>query len=522
MINLTNKKNGQNGKPAPGAPQAAPDSEEFKTRLELLYEVALQVSSLAEVSELIDQILEIIQDKLDGTASSLMLVDEKKGELYFQAAGGKAARSLKQMSFTIGEGIAGWVVQHRKPVVVNDVSRDKRFNQSFDARTGFRTRSIIAAPLVKGKSTIGVIEVLNKADDQEFDTRDLSVISGFCNTEALILLVSMAHMAINNITAKDRQWLDGYMKTAEALAQASDAKDTYTIGHSERVRDYAIKAARNLELSDEDFQAIEFGALLHDIGKMGIDEKILRKPGSLTDEEWATMQEHPVIGANMVGEIPLLEKAKLIILHHHERYDGTGYPKGLKGEEIPLGARVVAICDAFDTMTTEQSYSTTLSVEEAIDELVSGNGSHFCPIALKAFIAGVDPEHGFLKEKADERKPAAGAAAPEDDEIVVQKLARIDDEDEGDDGNDELQTFEGEVTLEIANVSVSAQVKRIYKILGATDSLKISMAGWSEEKGHIVTVHLGKPMPLLLVLGGIPGVDRARVSGKKTITVTME
>ncbi|MFC2042508.1 HD domain-containing phosphohydrolase, partial [Chloroflexota bacterium] len=256
----------------------------------------------------------------------------------------------------------------------------------------------MAAPIIRGQKTIGVLEVLNKADGEEFDERDLAILTGFASTEALLLLVSMAHTAISNITLHET-WLKGYKRTAETLAQAVDAKDTYALGHSQRVREYTMLAVNSLPLSSEELQAVEFGALLHDIGIIGIDENILCKPEPLNDKEWAIMRKHPEIGAQIVGEITLVEKAKDIVLYHHERYDGKGYPKKLKGEDIPIGARLVAVADAFDTMTTDHSYRAALTVDEAINELIAGSGTQFCPLAIETFTSAFKKENAEPAEK---------------------------------------------------------------------------------------------------------------------------
>jgi putative nucleotidyltransferase with HDIG domain len=153
------------------------------------------------------------------------------------------------------------------------------------------------------------------------------------------------------------------------------------------VKEYSILAANAFNLSPEELKRIEFGALLHDIGKIGIDDRILRKAGKLTTEEWYIIRKHALKGANIVRLIPNLEKITDIILYHHERYDGTGYPEGLKGEKIPLGARIIAVADAFDTMTTDRSYRSAMSFDEAIRELLNHCGKQFCPQVAEAFVA---------------------------------------------------------------------------------------------------------------------------------------
>ncbi len=396
------------------------DAEEYATRLGLLYEVAQKASSYSEVLKLIEEILGVTQRILQASAVSLLLIDEERGELCFQAADGRVENKLGQRELELDSGIVGWVARRGMPVIVNNVSRDEHFNKDIDEFFGLVAKSIIAVPLVRGQKVIGVLEVLNKADGSVFEEPDLAVLTGFASTEALILLVSMAATAIHNIELRQAE-LNGHKRTVETLVAATDIKDPYACGHSQRVREYTLLAAGSLSFSPEELQIIEFGALLHDIGKIGIDDCILRKPTSLTNEEWYVMRKHSLIGANIVGEIPFLEKARDIVLYHHEWYNGTGYPEGIKGENIPMGARLVAVADAFDTITTEHSYRAALSEDEAVDELIRGSGTQFCPVAVQAFVSAFRKQRGESEGEAE--PPAAEEATREAEEVRGDKEA---------------------------------------------------------------------------------------------------
>ena len=395
--------------------------EEYQKRLELLYEVAQQANSVEEVSDLLERILNVTQHVLNASASSLLLINENKGEFHLQAAGGEKSNILKQIDLDLKAGIIGWVARNGKPVVANDVSQDKRFNKEVDETTGFVTKAIMAAPIVRGRKVIGVIEIINKIDGGIFNDRDLAVLTGFASTEALTLLVSMAATAINNIKLCQAIQVD-YKSTIETLVTAADGKDPYASGHSRRVRDYALLAADFLDFSVDELQVIEIGALLHDIGKIGISDSILRKAGPLTPEEWYIMRKHCLRGANIVSEIPTLRKARDIILHHHEKYDGTGYPNGLKGEKIPIGACLVAVADAFDTMITEHSYRPALSIDEAMSELIKNNGTQFSPIAVEAFVSAFQKHKGKLFIKQAEQ--AAREQAERETREKIEQEAR--------------------------------------------------------------------------------------------------
>jgi len=183
---------------------------------------------------------------------------------------------------------------------------------------------------------------------------------------------------------------EGYKSTIKALAASIDAKDHYTRGHSQRVTEFALLGASSLPMSSEELEILEYAGILHDIGKIGIPDSILRKPGPLTQEEWEIIRQHPEIGANIIEDIPFLEEARNLAMHHHERYDGGGYPQGLAGENIPLGSRLLAVADTFDAMTTDRAYRKALTTDDALNELRKVCGMQLCPVAVEAFISGFE------------------------------------------------------------------------------------------------------------------------------------
>jgi len=361
--------------------------EEYNEKLGLLYRVGQKVGLVSEVSKLLDQISLMTRQTLCASAASVLLVDEKRKKLYFEVAQGKAGRALKKMKLTVNSGITGWVASHGKPLIVNDVTMDRRFNKNVDKVTGFATKSILAVPLVSERSVIGVIEVLNKVDGSGFNKQDL---------EVLVALASTAAIAISNARLHQRV-VDDHKNTVKALAAAVDARDHYTCGHSQRVTKYALLGGTALSLPAEELEVIEYASTLHDIGKIGVSDTILCKPGHLTSEEWVIMRQHPEIGAKILEDIPFLEEARELVLYHHERYDGKGYPEGLAGKDIPMGARLIAIADAFDTMTTDRAYRPVLGIDYAISELYRCSGTQFCPVAVEAFISGLKTQKALAQ-----------------------------------------------------------------------------------------------------------------------------
>jgi response regulator RpfG family c-di-GMP phosphodiesterase len=177
-----------------------------------------------------------------------------------------------------------------------------------------------------------------------------------------------------------------YRATLETLGSALDSRDVGTEAHSRRVHGYALATAREYGVAEPEIPDLERGVLLHDIGKIGIPDAILLKPGPLTREEWDTMRRHPEIGKRLVQAVPFLSGAVPIIYCHHEKWDGTGYPQGLKGEAIPLGARIFAVVDAFDAMTFDRPYSKAIPFDAAYAEITRCAGAHFDPTVVEAFL----------------------------------------------------------------------------------------------------------------------------------------
>lgn len=387
--------------------------EDYKEKLNLLYRVGKKIGSASELPHLLDQTLRMTQQALRASASSVLLLDHDRKDLYFQTVEGEAKSKIRQVRINLNSGIAGWVARHGSPLVINDVSKDNRFNKGVDKTTGFVTKAVLAVPLVWDHEVMGVLEVLNKKDGSGFNAQDLQV---------SMTLAAIAAGAISNARLH-QEVLDGYKSTVKVLAAAIDARDPYTCGHSQRVMEYTMMAASQFPFSPEDLQDIEFGSLLHDVGKIGIFDNILRKPAHLTNEEWTMMRKHPSIGARILGEIAFLTRARDLVMHHHERYDGTGYPEGLKGEAISLGARLLAVADAFDTMTTDRSYRAALNVDVALEELHKFAGTQFCPLAVRAFTRAFDEYRTHAHEGKPHCEPTATDSISIKEKLQIKTLS---------------------------------------------------------------------------------------------------
>jgi putative nucleotidyltransferase with HDIG domain len=226
------------------------------------------------------------------------------------------------------------------------------------------------------REPFGVILAAERFPEGEYTEDELRV---------LTYIGDSASVAIHNQMVSQRLRLS-YLNIIQALAFAIEAKDPYTRGHSERVESLSAKLAKRLGLSDDEIMVIRNAAILHDIGKVEISGFIIQKPASLTDDEYADMKNHAAIGEIMVEGIPFLEEARPLIRHHHERWDGQGYPDGLRGEEIPMGGRIIAIADMYDALTTQRPYRNDTSKERAILKLREEKGKHLDPDILEMFV----------------------------------------------------------------------------------------------------------------------------------------
>jgi putative nucleotidyltransferase with HDIG domain len=241
------------------------------------------------------------------------------------------------------------------------------------------------------ETLVGVLLVYDKVNQDKFSGEDAHL---------LVTIGSQMAIAIENARLYN-VLQDSTLRTVQALANSLEAKDNYTSGHSERVTHYALLLAERLGLSDKMLQNLRYASQLHDIGKIGITERILNKPDKLTDWEFAAIKDHPVIGERIIQTLDFLEDVRAIIRHHHERWDGAGYPDNVAGEDIPLLARIMAVADSYDAMSTARPYRAALSRDAAIAELVRCAGSQFDPRLVAEFLEVLKQED-FLSSDSEE------------------------------------------------------------------------------------------------------------------------
>ncbi len=369
------------------------NSEQREARLKTLVGTIQTISSTLDRDQVLHHIIGAARDLLNVEASSLFLMDEKTDELVLFISQHVDRTHLPHIRIPASEGIIGHVVTTGETVLCPDVREDQRHFSGVDHVTGFETRSLLAVPLraptvVLGQDRgeaeskiIGGLEVVNKLEGM-FTEEDAQLLSTLANQTATVLRLARLYAEANEL----------FIDTIKAITTAIDAKDPYTHGHSQRVSDFSVAIAKELNLTPEIIHHIRIGGLLHDVGKIGIPDAILTKPGRLTDKEFKKMKEHPLIGANIMKQVRMLQAELPALAEHHERLDGRGYPLGLRNGQISLVGRVVAVADMFDALTSNRPYRNALSAEETLEILNANRGAHLdgkCVDALaQAYAAG--------------------------------------------------------------------------------------------------------------------------------------
>ncbi|HID57490.1 TPA: HD domain-containing protein, partial [Candidatus Poribacteria bacterium] len=343
-------------------------------RLQKLLEISRSLNSEVELERLMWKIVPFVREMLGADRGSVFLLDEDRGELWSLVAEGE---EIKEIRFSADKGIAGYVARTGRTVNIPDAYSDPRFNREVDRRTGYRTKSILCSPMKNLQGdVIGVVQILNKLDGDAFTKDDEILLEAFTAQAAIAVENALLYAELE----------ETYEQTLQALVALLDRRDVETENHSVRVVEYTLLIARKLGFHGRSLRSIKWGALLHDIGKIGIEDRILHKPDELTPEEWEIIKAHPIIGYEALKHIKFLSDALPIVLHHHERYDGKGYPDGLRGNEIPIGARIFAIADAFDAMTSDRPYRRAMPVEKALWEIATCSGTQFDPNIVGIFL----------------------------------------------------------------------------------------------------------------------------------------
>ncbi len=347
--------------------------------LSLLYDMSQMLNESSESQYFYQSILKLALKVTDSEAGGIFLVNPASNQLVLKVSLGEIEPGILRWLSEIPNDV-GRLLVHGK---VRELIYDEPLLQEFQRRDSY-IKSVLFFPLIFSRETIGLGFVMHR--HQEYSNHSAHY------GEDLKFLTTLAQQAsmiaeLNRLKFEHKsQQL--YFKTITALTEAIDAKDMYTAGHSQRVAEISTSIAYELGLSQKEIDTIHYGALLHDIGKIGIPESILNKKGRLTDEEFFNIKRHPVIGTNILRSIDFLDDALYIVHYHHERFDGKGYPEGIKGEEIPFMARIACVADAWDAMTSNRSYRKALPVKAAIEELEKNKGTQFDPYIINTLQKG--------------------------------------------------------------------------------------------------------------------------------------
>lgn len=349
------------------------------SELEVLYQSGLTFSQLVSPKAIAKKMIDLLDQKMDWHHTAIRLYNSDSRTLELLVFNTSKLRSQEERE-TIEErlntiqrpdqGFSGWVIQHGEVIRSNDLKNDPRYVETFPG-----LRAGLYVPIKIGERVIGVISIESERTDafSESDER------------LTMTLAAQAGIAINNalllsdLKTSNTELSHAYDATIAGWSGALDLRDKETEGHSRRVTEMTLKLARAFGLSTEELVQIRRGALLHDIGKMGIPDAILLKPGKLTDEEWVIMRKHPEFAYNLLEPIAYLRSALDIPYCHHEKWDGTGYPRGLKGNQIPLAARIFAVVDVWDALSSDRPYRPAWTKEKVREHIRSLSGTHFDP-----------------------------------------------------------------------------------------------------------------------------------------------
>jgi HD-GYP domain-containing protein (c-di-GMP phosphodiesterase class II) len=325
-----------------------------------------------DLDALLEQIIQTAKREARCDRVSLMLVEGS--HLRIRAAEGLDRRVLDEWRGELGVGIAGYTAASGEPVIINHGDDNPRFQAYL---MDDKINSAVSMPLKVKTRTIGVLNLTNfMGRDRFFDS----------DVQFLALLAGQAAVAIENANLYN-SLQTSYLHTIIGLANALEARDASLSGHSTKVLTHAVQMGQKLGVSEQELDDIRNAAMLHDIGKIGIRDAILLKPGRLDDSEWKILRTHPEVGGRIIAPVRHLARCVPLILHHHERWDGTGYPSGLAGTEIPLGARIIAAADTFDAMTTLRPYRDAMGRDHAVRELRRVAGSQLDPDVVAVFLA---------------------------------------------------------------------------------------------------------------------------------------
>lgn len=342
----------------------------------VMHEIDRHILSTLSRDEILDAVTANVQRVIPYDSLSIALFDLAQNNFIIAATAGEVVDGLTRGAILPAAGsLFEQVLKTKRPIISADMMLEKKIRLIAAPFIREGIRSVLSVPLVTGDSVVGTMNFAGKRVGA-FSTDDMA------NAAKLAAQVAVA---LENARLFN-ELQDLIFSAVESLVSAIDAKSSWTKGHSERVRGYAVAIGSTLGLERGEIERLKLASTLHDIGKIGIYEEILEKPEPLTDQEFSLLKGHPEKGAGILSAVKQFNELIPAVRHHHERYDGTGYPHGLAGETIPLDARILCVADSYDAMTSDRPYRQGLSHRKAVDELKRKAGTQFDPAVVQAFI----------------------------------------------------------------------------------------------------------------------------------------
>jgi HD-GYP domain-containing protein (c-di-GMP phosphodiesterase class II) len=348
--------------------------DELLTSLLTIHEIGIINAGSVKKEDFFQTVVASACDLIHSPRGSLMVFDETTKELKIVASKNISREVIENTRIKPGQGIGGRAFETGETIFVTDPEHNTQYKDFIGSEE--QKEPFIALPLKVKDKPFGVLNLHLSREKESFTDYDLKFLTLLAGESAITLENIKLYESIENF----------YLEMVQTLARVIDAKDAYTGDHAGRARQKARALAEALHMPEQMIKYVEYAALLHDIGKIGIDGAILSKPGRLTEEEYSEIKKHPAIGYQILSPIHFLGPVAHMVLYHQEWYNGMGYPEGLKGEEIPLGARIVATIDAWDAMMSDRPYRKALSREIGISELTKGAGKQFDPQVVEAFL----------------------------------------------------------------------------------------------------------------------------------------
>jgi PAS domain S-box-containing protein/putative nucleotidyltransferase with HDIG domain len=363
--------------------------ERIKRQLEHLTALSATdrvISANSDLELSLAEILTHVTKELAIDAADILILNASSQMLEYGAASGFRGKNVKKTHVRLGESLAGSVILKRQLVRIQNLGKDPEHISLTARLLGEDFVCYFGVPLIAKGQVKGVLEVFQRSalqpDAEWFDF--LHALAG----QAAIAVENAT--LFENLQRSNRELTLAYDATIEGWSRALDLRDKETEGHTQRVTEMTVKLARDFGFSEAELVQIRWGALLHDIGKMGVADEILHKPSPLTDEEWVAMKKHPVFADEMLSPIRYLRLAQDIAYGHHEKWDGTGYPRGLKGTQIPLAVRIFSVVDVWDALKSDRPYRAAWTSKKVHEHIRSLSGMHFDPHVVDAFMRIVD------------------------------------------------------------------------------------------------------------------------------------